>query len=357
MAKITIEELSDDLKEYLNGLGLTETQVQGLIDLWVNEVLGINDLETTNKTIVGAINEVKNSIGNQDLSAYQTVEDNDLLTTNKTIVEAINEIYNSQDTVKQELVAALVAKGLQATTDESFDSLSNSINNNLVKIDGNATVSDVMTGKTFINNTGNMLTGSMVNRGSITITPNSSTQTSGAGYYTSINVSGDSNLISSNIRSGANIFGVSGSFSVPPTYKTYTITQRATLSGGTSASATHQICDPTWNIISCTFAFIKITEYAYYNTYSYEDDYVLPANYSGELSSFGSTGYSLGIASDRYEDDSSGDSFPQVDWDIDLLINFNDNTMSYTATAERSLSSGSYFELTYELEVRFGGLK
>lgn len=37
MAKITIEELSGSLKEYLSGLGLTETQVQELIDRFKEE--------------------------------------------------------------------------------------------------------------------------------------------------------------------------------------------------------------------------------------------------------------------------------------------------------------------------------
>ena len=37
MAKITIEELSGSLKEYLNGLGLTEAQLQELIDRFEDE--------------------------------------------------------------------------------------------------------------------------------------------------------------------------------------------------------------------------------------------------------------------------------------------------------------------------------
>ena len=40
MAKITIEELSGSLKEYLNGLGLTEAQVQELIDKFEDEKIG-----------------------------------------------------------------------------------------------------------------------------------------------------------------------------------------------------------------------------------------------------------------------------------------------------------------------------
>ena len=211
MAKITIEELSYSLKDYLNGLGLTEAQVQGLIDKFEAEKIGdINDLETTNKTIVGAINEVKNSIGNQDLSAYQTVEDNDLLTTNKTIVEAINEVFQSGNSAKQELVAALVAKGLQATTDMSFNELISNINNGLVLPSGNAVAANVLSGKTFINNTGSVITGTMTNNGSKTITPSISNQSFGAGYYSSVKVSGDSDLIASNIKSGVTIFGIKG---------------------------------------------------------------------------------------------------------------------------------------------------
>lgn len=60
MAKITIEELSGSLKEYLNGLGLTEAQVQDLIDKMQEEVIGNKaELATTDKSsLVAAINEL-----------------------------------------------------------------------------------------------------------------------------------------------------------------------------------------------------------------------------------------------------------------------------------------------------------
>ena len=66
MAKITIEELSGSLKEYLNGLGLTEAQVRELIDRFEDEKIGdISQLSTSEKgSLVGAINELFQSANN-----------------------------------------------------------------------------------------------------------------------------------------------------------------------------------------------------------------------------------------------------------------------------------------------------
>lgn len=91
MAKITIEELSQSLREYLNGLGLTEAQVQELIDAFEDEKIGdIQDLHTTNK---------------------------------ENIVAAINEVFQSGNNVKQNLVDALIAKGASCSTSDSFSRL------------------------------------------------------------------------------------------------------------------------------------------------------------------------------------------------------------------------------------------
>ena len=126
MAKITIEELSESLKEYLNDLGLTEAQVQELIDKTVEENIGdVNNLETEAKTVVPAINEVKDAIDNKDLSDYQTIEDNDLLTTNKTIVGAVNELFQSANNGK-ELIANAIGEPL--SSEDTFGAMSNDIN-------------------------------------------------------------------------------------------------------------------------------------------------------------------------------------------------------------------------------------
>jgi hypothetical protein len=108
--------------------------------------------------------------------------------------------------------------------DERFDELHAEINSletelaGKVTPAGNAVASNVLSGKTFINSTGQTITGTMVNRGGAqTITPGTSNKTLNSGYYSgNITVKGDSNLKAENIVSGKSIFGVSG------TAKTYT---------------------------------------------------------------------------------------------------------------------------------------
>ena len=253
--RINLSNLSDSLKEYLNGLGLTEAQVQELIDKFEDEKIGdISQLSTEEKgSLVGAINEVKDTIDNKDLSAYQTVEDNDLLTENKTIVEAINEIYNSHDVIKQKLVASLLAKGLGVNTDMDIIEIIDHINTStLIKPAGNAVASNVLSGKTFINSTGTVVTGTMTNNGSKTINPTASTQTLGAGYYYQVTIKGDSNLKASNIKSGVNIFGVTGTAPY-----IYTTTFDTGSSEGYSISHSFGKKPSTWNLTISDLYCIK----------------------------------------------------------------------------------------------------
>ena len=211
MSKITLDNLSDNLKEYMNGLGLTEEQVMGIINRFEEEKIGnVNNLQTESKVVVDAINEVKEYVDNKDLSDYQTIIDENLLTESKNIVEAINEVFQSGNSVKQELVATLVAKGLEATTDMSFNDLINNIND-LVLPMGDATVNDVLNDKSFINSSG-LAIGMLTNNGSKTITPGKNTQTLSAGYYESVTVNGNGNLTAGNIKSGVTIFGVTGTY-------------------------------------------------------------------------------------------------------------------------------------------------
>lgn len=90
MAKITIEELSDSLKEYLNELGLTEAQVQQLIDKFEDEKIGdITQLSTEEKgSLVGAINELENAgfvteddVYNMDALHASTLTPSSIITT------------------------------------------------------------------------------------------------------------------------------------------------------------------------------------------------------------------------------------------------------------------------------------
>ena len=128
MAKITIEELSGSLKEYLNGLGLTEAQVQGLIDKFEDEKIGdISQLSTEEKeSLVGAINEVNQKANKEvDLSNYQQKTDNSLQTSSKDVIGAINELFQSANNGK-ELIASAIGEPLSSS--DTFSAMSNDIN-------------------------------------------------------------------------------------------------------------------------------------------------------------------------------------------------------------------------------------
>jgi hypothetical protein len=91
------------------------------------------------------------------------------------------------------------------------------VNGSVIQATGNAAAGDVLKGKSFSNAAG-AGTGTMPNIGAVTITPGLTGKTIPAGYHNgSGTVSGDANLISGNIKSGAAIFGVSGAHAVVDT--------------------------------------------------------------------------------------------------------------------------------------------
>ncbi len=79
-----------------------------------------------------------------------------------------------------------------------------------VEASGTATPEQVLSGQTFTNASGSA-TGSMTNVGTQDITPGTSPQSISQGYHDGTgSVAGDEDLVSGNIRSGADIFGVAG---------------------------------------------------------------------------------------------------------------------------------------------------
>ena len=74
MSKITLDNLSDNLKAYLEGLGLSEEQVLNLINenglneeelkAMLKDTMSINELNTNSKTVIGAINELNSKMSN-----------------------------------------------------------------------------------------------------------------------------------------------------------------------------------------------------------------------------------------------------------------------------------------------------
>ena len=76
---------------------------------------------------------------------------------------------------------------------------------------GTATAGEVLAGKTFASAAGLSSTGSMSNRGAVTITPATSDQAIAAGYHDGAGrVAGDPDLLAGNIVSGVSIFDVMG---------------------------------------------------------------------------------------------------------------------------------------------------
>lgn len=89
---------------------------------------------------------------------------------------------------------------------------------------GTAVVGDVISGKTFSNDSDVGLTGTMSNRGAVAITPGTVQQAIAAGYHNGGGyVAGDTDLVAGNIKKGVNIFGVDGAINVAPfSFDTYT---------------------------------------------------------------------------------------------------------------------------------------
>ena len=98
-----------------------------------------------------------------------------------------------------------VIKGVTFGTEEGLKT-------GTLELTGNATTSQVLTGRTFYTtNPKSKLTGTMPNHGSKTFTPSDSTQTSGAGYYSGITVnprpSLSGNASTSQVLSGRTFYG------------------------------------------------------------------------------------------------------------------------------------------------------
>ena len=92
----------------------------------------------------------------------------------------------------------------------------------LLRAQGNATTADVLEGKTFSSEVAGVnVTGTMPNRGAVIITPGTADQVIPAGYHNGAGkVVGDPDLVSANIKAGANIFGVAGKTEVVDTTET-----------------------------------------------------------------------------------------------------------------------------------------
>jgi hypothetical protein len=86
------------------------------------------------------------------------------------------------------------------------------VTGSVVEATGDAIAADVLTSKTFSNADNAGVSGSMPDNGAVTMTPSTTAQTIADGYHNgSGTVEGDTDLTAANIKSGVDIFGVSGS--------------------------------------------------------------------------------------------------------------------------------------------------
>ena len=118
---ITLGMLGSDVKNILNNLTETSIQHSELIESLDEKVEGI-DLSGY---------ATKEDLTKIDMSSKQDKTDENLATNAKDIVGAINEVFQSGNNVKQNLVDALIAKGVECSTSDSFESLISKIINNL----------------------------------------------------------------------------------------------------------------------------------------------------------------------------------------------------------------------------------
>lgn len=128
----------------------------------------------------------------------------------KAAYDRANEAFQAGNDRKAEVVAALVAKGVSASTSDSWELLIDKIKG-IIKATGNATNADVLNGKTFSNASVNGQTGTMNNHGAKIFTPGTTNIAIPAGYHNGNGyILGDPKLVSGNLPKDINLFGVQG---------------------------------------------------------------------------------------------------------------------------------------------------
>ena len=124
-AVVGMENLKDDVRNAIEAAGnidLSGYAKKGEIPVNVSELANDAGYLTEHQDLSGYA--TKEELNNIDMSGKQDKTDNGLVTTDKTIVGAINELFQSGVNVKQQLVDMLASKGVNfSTSDVSWSEL------------------------------------------------------------------------------------------------------------------------------------------------------------------------------------------------------------------------------------------
>ena len=174
------------------------------------------NVETTNSNldkIDAVVGELNKNLGDiENLSAGSATD----------IVSAVNSAFQSASDGKTKISNAItgVDDKVVIPTNATFQQLANcigQIETGVDTIDATATAEQILLGMTAYVN-GVKVAGNMANNGAVTITPGTANKTITKGYHNGSGiVSGDTNLITDNIKSGKSIFGVAGKSTVVDT--------------------------------------------------------------------------------------------------------------------------------------------
>ena len=228
-AVVGMEHLNEDVREAIEAAGnidlsgyATKEELNELFqDVDSGKTIiadAIDDSNITKDSTFAAMGEAIENINNNAINMTEQVNyiaENDLTEVYEVLTNIDTKLKNDMELTNQ-IIDILVGLGVDITYEATIEEVYSAIRNlNVVKI-CTAEASDVIEGKLFANIDGDLVEGTIVNYGDVTVTPSSSSKTLTPGYYNSIKISGDNDLVASNIKSGVTIFGVTGTMSPAP---------------------------------------------------------------------------------------------------------------------------------------------